>query len=436
MKNTILGLTFLLLISCNLKQNTGNDFRGKTNNLKDGTKLYLVSPLNNKRVDSFVVKNNSFSFKISLDNSPSLYVLENNSEYKYFWLENHSMTFDASKTDFKNAKITGSKTQDIFQKLNETKNNLSKKEKQKVDIEFIQNNPNSNISSALLCNNMYTLGKEKTSEYFKTLSLKSKSSEFGKMALGYIELNKEVKIGEHFVDFEMNGINGNPKKLSAFEGKTILLEFWASWCGPCRQENPDLVKIYEQFKDKGFEIFAVSQDTNKDNWIRAIEKDKLKWKHVNDLKGNSNEAAFIYGVHSLPNNFLIDENGIIIAKNLRGVKLNNKLTEIFDSDRFNSLDKISSQFFKTSSTSNFEKLKSYFSPSILEQLTDSLLQSIITRIDYPNELKLIDYEVVSGENDTSNFKLRYSHLKENLYYIHIVFDKENKIRTLHYEIPK
>ncbi|MFS4457084.1 redoxin domain-containing protein [Maribacter sp. 2304DJ31-5] len=433
MKKTISILTVILLISCNLKQNTSCNLKGKTNNLKDGTKLYLVNPLNNKRVDSSVVKNNTFLFDIVLENAPSLYVLENKSEYKYLWIENNSMTFDASKTDFNNAKITGSKTQDIYQKLNETKNSLSEKEKQKVDIEFIEKNPDSNISSVLLWLNMNSLGKEKTTDFLKKLSLNNKNSEFGKVISDYIKLNEDVKIGDHFIDFEMNDINGNSRKLSTFKGKTILLEFWASWCGPCRQENPNLLKTYEEFNTKGFEIFAVSLDNNKNNWIKAIKEDELKWEHVSDLKGNSNTAALIYGVHSVPNNFLIDENGIIIAQNLRGNELNNKLTEIFNSDRLNSLDIISSKFFKTLNTSNIEEIKTFFSSSIIEQLTDNVLQSIITKINYPQELKLVDSKVASGKNNTSNLKLRYKHLKESLYYINIVFDKENKIEKLFFE---
>ncbi|MDO3695932.1 TlpA disulfide reductase family protein [Wenyingzhuangia sp. chi5] len=433
MKNTISILTLLLLVSCNIKQKDSCNFKGKTDNLKDGTKLYLVSPLTNKRVDSSVVKNNSFLFEIELENAPSLLVLENKSEYKYLWLENSTMTFDASNTSFNDAKITGSKTQDIFQKLNDTKKSLSEKEKLKVDIEFIEKNPESNISSALLAFNMYALGKEKSTAFFKKLSLNNKNSEFGKVIADYIKLNEYVKIGDHFIDFEMNDINGNSKKLSTFKGKTILLEFWASWCVPCRQENPNLLKTYEEFNTKGFEIFAVSLDNNKNNWIKAIKEDNLKWENVSDLKGNSNTAAFTYGVHSVPNNFLIDENGLIIAQNVRGNELHNKLTEIFYSDRFNSLDKISSKFFKAVNTSNFEQIKAFFSASILEQLTDSVLQSIINKINYSDEIKFVDSKVISGKNNTSNLRLSYKHSKEKLYYIHIVYNKANKIENIYFE---
>ena len=116
--------------------------------------------------------------------------------------------------------------------------------------------------------------------------------------------------------------------MSELNGKVILLEFWASWCGPCRQENPNLVKTYNIFNPKGFEIFAVSLDEDKESWLKAIQEDNLKWKHVSDLKGSRNEASLIYGINGIPDNFLISENGEIIGRNLRGDKLNQKLKEI------------------------------------------------------------------------------------------------------------
>ena len=138
-------------------------------------------------------------------------------------------------------------------------------------------------------------------------------------------MNQKTKI-----DFFRENSIDSLKKLSELKGKVILLEFWASWCGPCRQENPNLVKTYKNFKPKGFEIFAVSLDENKESWLRAIEKDNLNWEHVSDLKGDRNEASLIYGVNGIPDNFLIAENGEIIGRNLRGDKLNRILKEILE----------------------------------------------------------------------------------------------------------
>lgn len=144
----------------------------------------------------------------------------------------------------------------------------------------------------------------------------------------YIELNQEPKIGEQFVDFEMEDTLGKTRKLSENTGKVILLEFWAAWCGPCRMENPNLVKTYNKFHSKGFEIFAVSLDSKKENWIKAIKDDGLIWNHVSDLEGQEKKAALIYSINGIPDNYLISEKGEIIGRNLRGENLNKKLTEI------------------------------------------------------------------------------------------------------------
>ena len=120
----------------------------------------------------------------------------------------------------------------------------------------------------------------------------------------------------------------NTKEISNFE--YTLINFWASWCGPCRSFNPELVEQYKLYKDKGFEIFGVSLDTDKEKWRKAIEKDGLNWENVSDLKGNNNQAAVTYGVRDIPDNFLIDDNGIIIARFIRGQELDKKLKELFN----------------------------------------------------------------------------------------------------------
>lgn len=149
------------------------------------------------------------------------------------------------------------------------------------------------------------------------------------------QIAKEVKklaafsVGGEAPDFTMNDEEGNPKKLSDFRGQIVLVDFWASWCGPCRKENPNVVKMYNKYKEKGFEILSVSLDKDKNRWLNAIEKDKLTWSHVSDLKGWKNEAALLYGVRSIPETILLDSEGKIIARKLRGPMLEQKLAEIF-----------------------------------------------------------------------------------------------------------
>ena len=139
----------------------------------------------------------------------------------------------------------------------------------------------------------------------------------------------ELQEGDPAPDIVLSDLNGKQLSLSSLKGKIVLLDFWASWCGPCRMENPNVVAVYNKYKDKGFTIFSVSLDNSKDGWINAIKKDGLTWpNHVSDLKGWQSQGAALYGVRAIPATFLIDKDGNIIAKNLRGPMLEQKLSEL------------------------------------------------------------------------------------------------------------
>jgi thiol-disulfide isomerase/thioredoxin len=136
-------------------------------------------------------------------------------------------------------------------------------------------------------------------------------------------------VGELAPDIELNDREGNPMKLSSLRGKVVLIDFWASWCGPCRHENPTVVKAFQKYEPKGFTVFSVSLDQSKDKWLAAIVKDGLIWNnHVSDLKGWQSAGSALYKVSSIPATFLIDQSGKIIAKNLRGPALEDKLREL------------------------------------------------------------------------------------------------------------
>jgi peroxiredoxin len=137
-----------------------------------------------------------------------------------------------------------------------------------------------------------------------------------------------VNIGATAPEITMNDPNGKAFSLSQLRGKYVLIDFWASWCGPCRSENPNVVETYHEFKDKNFTVLGVSLDTDKAEWLKAINQDKLSWQHISDLKGWSSAAVPLYGLNGIPFNVLIDPEGKIIAGNLRGGQLRSKLSQL------------------------------------------------------------------------------------------------------------
>ncbi|MBS7566098.1 AhpC/TSA family protein [Mucilaginibacter sp. Bleaf8] len=233
-------------------------------------------------------------------------------------------TIQAAKPDEQQSTVFQNSMQDKFKALQQ--------EREGVIRDFISNHPNSFLS-VLALNSLTgpSANPVTIASLYGGLSADLKNSDAGKQLQQKIDMLKVTGIGAMAPDFTQNDVNGKPVKLSSFRGKYVLLDFWASWCPPCRQESPNLVRAYNKFKDKNFTILSVSLDKPdaKAAWLNAIKADGLTWTNVSDLKFWSNEAAALYYVQSIPQNFLIDPTGKIIAKNLRGADLEGKLIEVF-----------------------------------------------------------------------------------------------------------
>lgn len=165
-------------------------------------------------------------------------------------------------------------------------------------------------------------------ELFKGLDKSVRRSAQGKQFDYYLKRLENSSVGKKAPAITQLTPEGEPFSLSDLRGKYVLIEFWASWCPDCRRENPNLVKTYTEFKDKNFEILGVSFDRKLEDWVAAIEKDKLTWKHISDLQSWQNAAGTLYGVRAIPQNILVDPEGIIVARNLHGEELDIKLREL------------------------------------------------------------------------------------------------------------
>lgn len=195
---------------------------------------------------------------------------------------------------------------------------------------YVLENPGSFISPYIVYRNSYTYEMEELEKALSTFDTSLSHSIYTEWLSDYLATLKRTSVGQMYLPFAMKDSAGVNISVAELVGaKCLMVDFWASWCSPCRAENPNLVRLFNKYHDKGFDIIGVSFDSGRDNWLKAISDDSLTWTHVSDLQGWENKVGKLYGVRSIPANVLLDSTGLIIAKNLYGEDLTKKLEELF-----------------------------------------------------------------------------------------------------------
>jgi len=366
MKNYIyLSILLLVFITACKQNDVQSDIVIEAKGFADSTLIYIMN-LETETSDSGYIINNNLHFSVEVE-EPTHFVIRpvftsrENVDYRYFWKENKPMHIWAENGKLMNARIEGSEIQKQVDAVDDSKNHLKNrldslqneyrslpreetenrlavrnkgKEIEKaitdVEINYIKNNPDELFSAISLKNLMkYTIPKTQTEELYEGLSPEIQATKYGVIVKKFLDLSTDFKIGDKAKDFQLPDLDGNLVGLSTFKDKYILLDFMSSNCGPCRMENPNLLKNYRAYRDKGFEIISISLDKNRDDWASTVKKDSMIWTTVSDLKSFEGDIPLTYNVYFIPTYYLIDPNGIIIDKIMGRGQLDKKIQELF-----------------------------------------------------------------------------------------------------------
>ncbi len=294
------------------------------------SQVQLVDAISGEKLGNKTVTDNKLNFNITINDEKILALVVGRNQYILLDVKpNENIEINYDPMNFSNNSVKGSIGTKFYIDAIKKFKNLNSDAQNKFIDSIVHKNTDKLINLIFL-NSLDAGTYSKTYDYVLNKMKNFKDNEAYKQIKSEYDAKKLTAIGSIPPEIALQDTNGRVVKLSSLRGKYVLVDFWASWCRPCRGESPNLVKAYKKYHNKGFTIYSVSLDQSKENWLAAIKKDQLgAWTHVSDLKGWQCVAARAYNINSIPSNFLLDKDGKIIAKNLRGSALEKKLGEIF-----------------------------------------------------------------------------------------------------------